>query len=545
MKSKITIFTIALLVIVSTSCKKWLDISSKSEITSEQQFSDITGFRDAVIGVYTKLAKPELYSKEMTWRTVEFLSQNYAVVASAPDLNVPRYLWNTAPLPERREMIWAGAYSAIANINQILEFHEKNRAVFERTPITDSLIKGEMLALRAFLHFDMMRLYGKGNLGTRSNIMQENTIPYVTEFTRIAKEQRSNKKTLELLKKDISEAIIYLEADPLSKLRASSAYYSSELASGFISTTSTGTSTPNRKMRMNYWAAKALYARILLWEGTPESKAEALKQSLEVIGNSALSNGLGEGDGAYYTWTALSELDKAQWPLNNTAFVNEQLFTLSVEKLLSIQTISGGSSASWFNATNPNAQYSVIFLTDDRKKLIFEYPSTIFASDYRANQGLRGMGSTSTNFSITKLYNVAFTAAVGSTPETPATPATLNNRIPLIRVTELFYIAAECLLEPGANYDKVKAVALLNKVRNQRNITSAYNLSAGALTDEQIKEEITKEYMKEFIGEGQLFFYYKRLGFQEIPGYAQDMTDIEYQMPMPESEMINGGVRTN
>lgn len=531
MKTKITIAIIAFSAVISTSCKKWLEISNSSEIISEQQFSDVTGFRDAVVGVYVKLAKPELYSMEMTWRTAEFLSQQYAVVASAPDLNVPKYLWNTAPLPAKRETIWAGAYNAIANINQILEYHEKNRSVFESAPITDSLIKGEMLALRAFLHFDMLRLFGKGNLGARPNLMEEAAIPYVTEFTRIATNQRSYRETLGLLKKDIAEAIVYLQADPLSKLRGPAAYYSQELAGGFISTSSTGTASPNRKMRMNYWAAKALYARILLWEGTSESKAEALKQSLEVIGGSALSNGLGEGDGAYYTWTASNELDKPQWMLNNNSFVNEHLFTLNVEKLIDIE-------AGWFNAYSPNSTYSVVFLTDDRRKLVFESPSPIFAIDYRGNQGLLGMGASLTNFAITKFYNVA---AVTTGTATPATPATYNNRIPLMRVTEMFYIAAECLLEPGTNYDRNKAVALLNKVRNQRNIIATYNLSAASLTDAEIRNEITKEYMKEFIAEGQLFFYYKRLGFTNIPGYPSDMTDAEYQMPMPDSEIVNGG----
>ena len=89
---------------VTSSCKKWLDVNSKTEITSEQQFNDITGFRDAVVGVYVKMAKPELYSMEATWRTVEFLAQQYAIVAAAPDLNVPLYSWQASPLTTKREI---------------------------------------------------------------------------------------------------------------------------------------------------------------------------------------------------------------------------------------------------------------------------------------------------------------------------------------------------------------------------------------------------------------------------------------------------------
>ena len=61
------------------------------------------------------------------------------------------------------------------------------------------------------------------------------------------------------------------------------------------------------------------------------------------------------------------------------------------------------------------------------------------------------------------------------------------------------------------------------------------------LSDEEIQNEILKEYRKEFVGEGQVFFYYKRKGMTTIPGYNGVMTDLEYQYPMPDDEIILGG----
>src|SRR5690606_22677402 len=110
---------------------------------------------------------------------------------------------------------------------QVLKYHGSNRVVFEKYPITDSLIKGEMLALRAFIHFDLMRLFGKGNLGNRPELKTAMSIPYVTDFTRKPKEQLSNAETIALLRKDIEEAIKYLEVDPLSRLHPSS-YFTQE-----------------------------------------------------------------------------------------------------------------------------------------------------------------------------------------------------------------------------------------------------------------------------------------------------------------------------
>lgn len=528
MKIKLSILIVVLSVITMSSCKKWLDISSSTEIVSEQQFSDITGFRDAVVGVYVKMAKPELYSKEMTWRTVEFLSQQYAVVAGAPDLNVPKYTWTTSPLPSRREGLWLNAYNAIANINQILKYHESNRSVFGQYPISDSLIKGEMLGLRAFLHFDLMRLFGKGNLGNRTDLGSALTIPYVTTFTKNPTPQRTYTETIAMLRKDVEEAIKYLECDPLSRLRTGVNYWAKEAAGNFISTVVSGTSSPNRKMRMNYWAAKALYARILMWEGTAESKAKALTVAQEVMGANQ-SNGLGTGAGAIYSWVTSSAIVTSNWFTSDLSFVNEQLFTLQVENFMSIQRISPTDARNWFNSTSPNNQYSVVYLSDARKKNVFE--EGLRDIDWRATRCLISEGPS--NWTIAKFYN------------TQDLVSSFNKRMPLIRISEMYYIAAECFLEPGAGYDRAKAVACLNKVRNQRNIPSNFDLDAAILTDEQIRDEIKKEYMKEFVGEGQLFFYYKRLGLKQILDYAGEMTDLEYQMPMPESEITNGGVRVN
>ena len=42
--------------------------------------------------------------------------------------------------------------------------------------------------------------------------------------------------------------------------------------------------------------------------------------------------------------------------------------------------------------------------------------------------------------------------------------------IPMIRITEMYYIAAECRMEAGPDYDKSKALDYLNTVRRHRGI---------------------------------------------------------------------------
>ncbi len=63
--------------------------------------------------------------------------------------------------------VWQKAYNVIANVNNALKFIDKRQGVLD--PASYRMIKGELLAIRAMLHFDMMRLYGYGNLAGRTD----------------------------------------------------------------------------------------------------------------------------------------------------------------------------------------------------------------------------------------------------------------------------------------------------------------------------------------------------------------------------------------
>ena len=110
-----------------------------------------------------------------------------------------------------------------------------------------------------------------------------------------------------------------------------------------------------------------------------------------------------------------------------------------------------------------------------------------------------------------------------------------KNKMPLIKKPEMFYYAAECYNRLG---QPAQAVAMLNEVRQARGIDIQFNLPA-TLTSEEIDQEITKEWRKEFINEGQLFYYYKRLGLT-IPD-ATVNGDAAFVIPLPETEVELGG----
>ena len=76
------------------------------------------------------------------------------------------------------------------------------------------------------------------------------------------------------------------------------------------------------------------------------------------------------------------------------------------------------------------------------------------------------------------------------------------------------------------------ALGLLNTLRIHRGLTEVKNLSK-----EELQQELEREYYREMIGEGQVFFYHKRMNTKMIA-----TANAVYVLPMPDDE-INLGQR--
>ncbi|MCK9305169.1 MAG: RagB/SusD family nutrient uptake outer membrane protein [Bacteroidales bacterium] len=98
--------------------------------------------------------------------------------------------------------------------------------------------------------------------------------------------------------------------------------------------------------------------------------------------------------------------------------------------------------------------------------------------------------------------------------------------IPVLKISEAYLIAAECTLES----DPQKSLDYLNELRVNRGL-NPLTLTA------DIAEEIHKEYRKEFLCEGQMFYYYKRKGYQYIPYWGSEAGNNIYVFPIPDGEI--------
>lgn len=99
-----------------------------------------------------------------------------------------------------------------------------------------------------------------------------------------------------------------------------------------------------------------------------------------------------------------------------------------------------------------------------------------------------------------------------------------GNYIPLLKYTEILLILSE------TSVSVEEAAAYLNELKTLRQIP------AEQINDFNILDKLEEEYRKEFIGEGQMFYFYKRVGKPQLPGLVV-MNKNTYNLPIPMDEL--------
>ncbi|WP_423735416.1 RagB/SusD family nutrient uptake outer membrane protein [Chitinophaga caseinilytica] len=462
---KLTLTLMSGIIFLFVSCQKWLDVRPDNETEAGTLFSSERGFQEALSGVYTLVSEPELYGRELSFGMADVLAQQYGQLHEvSPYFYTQYYEFRIDKSLALTDAVWKKQCNAIANVNDLLAFIDKKEKIFASTA-TYSIIKGEALALRAFLHFDLLRYYAPVKAADGGK-----WLPYIDEFTKNTTASLSYDAFTGKLLADLLAAEKLLKADPIF----------------------TGTPLPdiyyrNRQYHLNYYAVKGLLARVYLYIGD-DRKAAAYACAKEVIA-AQQTKGL---------FPFVSQLDATNADRNkrDRTFSTEHLFTLNIR---SMQTAITGYLS--------QAQSGLALLPREMVGDIFEgYP------DYRKE----------------------FFETDGSLQNVPSKfwqvdPSNrFKYKMPVIRISEMYYIAAETA--PGNQ----EACGYLNTVRQARNVTD--NLSG--LDNDTRMQEIRKEYKKEFFGEGQLFAYYKRT---QAPDAGPWTIPFKFVLPMPEDEINFGG----
>lgn len=449
---------------ILASCKKYLDVNPKSSVSEDQLFSSELGFQQALDGVYSLFASRSLFGDNLSMGFVSALAQNYDIPTSKPLYESANLNFTSQEVINYGNDIWTNGYNAIAGANKVIENTEKRRSVLSDQDY--QRIRGEALALRAYMHFELLRLFGPEYVSGQN----KKAIPYKTAVNQFTVIPSTTQIVVTKVLADLNDAEqLLLTSDPIISGDGS------------------------RNIKMNYYAVKALQARIYLYSGD-NSKAFAAAQ---VVVNA--------NKFPFVSFEAATAAASSK----DRLYLTEQIFGLRVAGLKNWADpgyFRGGSSM---------------------RRSINDYQTLYEAgsgggTDIRFIAGIEADNNSGSNTSF------VFASKFWQTyPGIAPSPDRLDQLVPMIRLSEMYYILAECATNTadGINY--------LNVVRQNRNLTAL----PGTLSQSSLNNEITKEYQKEFLVEGQLFFYYKRKNVVRMQFMTTDISLSQYILPIPDSEL--------
>lgn len=498
MKTTKRFIYLLILPLVLASCNDWLDVSPEDEIGEEKLFADGEGYRNALNGIYKSLAEQGLYGINLTWGIVDAFGQYYDVdnYSGQNDLlYASQYEFDDDAVKPKIKTVWEKAYNVVANCNNIIqniENEDPDKFTFKESE--KQMIWGEALAVRAFVQFDMLRLFAPAPVTNPSKAY----IPYVNVYPSYVS-----------VKLPVSECLNHI-IDDLKKAKSLVAKRDTILdyrVQRRLEVVGAGEKrfTESRGYRLNYYAVSALLARAYLYAGM---KNEAYTEALALIKYQEKTkyfpfNSASSGGRKLYTdvIAGLYAPKLVEWDAEVNDFTKESSYDWKYLKLLNVQKLYDGD-----------------LYYDDYYKITT-------SRDYRYKEQIQEINGNYTPMKNRRAYG---TAAVDDVQ---------NRLIPLFRMSEVYYIAAETRAEENLE----EAKEYLFKVKSGRGLRSTRieELRQQITSVPLLRAALLQDARREFMCEGQIFFMHKRMG-ENIPA-ADDayisVSDEKIILPLPDTEI--------
>ena len=462
-----------------SSCNDYFDkTGDEQHITDKKFFGDEAAFASALTDCYTLMRSRDLYGGMLTLEMMEFANQNMAphdaISSAAAQLN-----FADAALAARVDSMTHAAYRVVAACNKLIDEAERTKVVFTSAG-KKKIITAEAYALRAAVQFDLLRLFHPApatDAGFRG-------LPYVTHTSVNVPEALTTTQILQAVNDDLAHAAQLLKTvDPILKERNSIV----------------GVGEFDRRLRtfqMNYYAVKAVQARVALWQGNYEQavvQADSVLAHLQnTVARYRLFYWVTPGHyGSDFSFSREYVFDIASTPTGFARLSDDMFKTKGIQTTTSLRDIY---------ADNADIRYRAWF---------------------------RQQGS---GYAMSNKFGSA-TLLTDYVYSTSATATSLPAAIPYIKLGEVMLIKAEALNEMGQTS---AARSLLEEMQGYKDIS--YASRATSVTKESLRELIYAEARRDLFGEGQLFYLNKRLGLTSVKaadGTMRTVTLSQYTLPLP------------
>ena len=456
-----------------TSCNDWLDVELDNKVDDDKLFNTAEGFKEALAGVYSSMSKSSMYGGRLTMEYVDVLAQYY-------NSNSTYEYWKDYDYENSgcRSIIsgmWNNLYSCISQVNCILEWEDKNAGVLSESDRNQ--IRGEALALRAFLHFDLYRLFAPDVKWAQN----AEGIPYNKEFGVSLPPMYSTKEVVQLVINDLLEAEKCLQNDPIQNVVPYMIRTST--SAGDVVDKAAKDEMDKYVARVNLYSVKAMLARAYQARG---EYVAAVSKAKEVI------------DSGKFRLLEATSIDQSE-NMVDLLFSDEHIFSL-------------------------------------RNKELSTYTKSIFKETSGGTTALRMEGSynlydgNQDDFRYSKWYgDFDFIKYV------PDSNSIFTTKVPLIKLSEMYLLIAECTYDTDPDEAR-RYVNMLRRHRIRGNQEGAGDWMY--LSREDIFKEMRREYIGE--GQMWFAHKRNRLNLSGgLTGTIEASDDI-FVFPLPDAEIESG-----
>lgn len=424
-----TIYKLALLAIVpclGASCESFLDVNPDGQEKMETLLKTRDGIESAMYGAYSELRENSLYGCNLTYRLIDVMAQQFDCYGNEEITALAAYNYQHSDVKSDFETAWTTMYNTISNVNAVLNCNLVRGA--EEYPY--KIYRGEALGLRAFMHFDLLRIYTEQiTLNSAAS-----GIPYATEFSLNTPKFKKASEVYALIIADLKEA---------ERLLADEDKYAGQ-----------DEWMTDRKIHFNLYAVKATLARVYLTMGDKENARIYAQDVIDHSGH-----------------TLTDKVDVA----NDVAGVlsnNETIWGVYYAGFYSVVN-SYLQQLNSFSSLNPRRDYEAIF------------QKNLDGNDFRLDAYFAPSTTATSTIRFIKLTDIYEARGMAG-----SRPSDLILGINMIRLPEMYYIMAETLLDK----DPVTATKYFNEMLEHRGLTAIdqrpqpLTLNQTLINDERYKE---------------------------------------------------------
>lgn len=499
--NKIKIASFLVLIVLFTSCEKWVDYNPHDDfkITEQDYLKTETDYRNMVISVYTP---------------IQWLNQTVPVGDIASDNAVSggesasdglslQQIDDFTLTPENSTLqeLWQASYEGINRANYMHQYKETNLAGETVTFAGKDALYGEIYFLRAYYYFNLVKLFGDVPLFTDYRLG-------LTDSKTLSRSPKADVYTQ--IEKDLNAAISVLPT------------------------------TQSQKGRITKYAAQAMLGKVLLYEGKFDAAAAMLENAIASNAFSLVpdfaSMFLASGENGPESVFEIQYSNIS--PYYNWSGTTRGQGNLSVQQC-GIRGLNGTSAmpyAAGWSTNLPSVELANAYTTGDQRKA-----ATIMDIEaYKTANPSFNISYQVAPYKNTGLYNQKYLPRKGET----SGQVELNylNNFRTIRYADVLLMAAEAY-NRAATANDTKAQLYLNMVRRRAFMVSDATKDITS-TGATLKQAIWDERRLEFAMEGDRFFDLVRTGqaAAKLKGFVAGKHEL---FPIPQREVEISGLSQN